>query len=483
MVRLQAGPPGLQTSLRDSLQLPLPCKTSTRRAMSESKSTKRLFDFIHESAFDDLSDESVVQAKRCLLDFLGNALVGSTTETGRQMRDFLGSSESGGKVTAIGFGGQTDVLRAALVNGTIAHALDLDDGERRSTVHGGSPIVSAALAAAEESEVDGRQLLTAIVAGYEAALRIGRAVQPSHRNRGFHATATCGTFGAAVAAAKVYGLSRTALTSAVGFAGTNATGLLQFLEDGSQIKHFHPGKAAMQGVLAAQLASSGLSGSPDILEGKRGFLRAFTDEFTLANLTEGLGEGFVIADVYFKPYAACRHCHAPIEAALSVAGQHSLAPESIRVITVKTYKAGVDGHIDPAPQTVVGAKMSTPYSVAVALKTGFAGPAEFSPEAYSDPATLSLAAKVTVVEDPEMTRLVPGKRPAEVLIEAKNGGAFSCRVDLPKGEPENPMDDAALETKFSGLAASCRSVEQVREIIAAVKHIETSIDALYPLIK
>jgi len=451
--------------------------------MPESTSTTALLDVLHGLTYEDLSKEVVSQAKRCLLDFLGNSLIGSTTETADKMRGFLHGCDGTAKITVIGYGMQTDPLRAALVNGITAHALDMDDGERRSAVHGGSPIVSTALSAAQDCAADGRTILTAIVAGYEMAIRVGRVVQPSHRSRGFHSTATCGTFGAAVAASKVYHLSRDYLASAVGFAGTSAAGLLQFLEDGSQIKLFHPGKAAMQGILAAQLARTGLVGSPDVIEGKRGFLRATTDEFILANYTEHLGSGFAISDVYFKPYAACRHCHAPIEAALAITRTHSLAPESIQAITVKTYKAGVDGHNDPAPQTVLGAKMSTPFSIAVALSAGFAGPAEFSREACQDPETLKLAGIVSVEEDPRMTSLVPGKRPAEVTIGTTDGRTFSNRVDLPKGEPENPMDDQALQSKFLGLAAACRSKEQAEEIIRVVASIEDRLEALYPLLR
>lgn len=450
---------------------------SRQKGPSES-----LADFVYHLSYESLPPEVVHQAKRCLLDYLGVALIGSTTETAEKARTFLSRFGSEGNNTVFGYGIKTEFFKATLINGITAHVTELDDGERRSTVHPGSSIIPALLSTAEKENADGRNVITALVAGYETALRIGRAIQPFHRNRGFHATATCSTFGAAMAAAKVLNLSREETASALGLAGTSASGLLQFLEDGSDIKQYHPGKAACNGAMAAYLAASGFTGSSQVLEGKRAFLAATTDDCKVSEITDGLGKRFAILDVYFKPYAACRHCHAPIEAVLNMRDTHGVRTEDVKTIQVWTYKSAVDGHQDPCPQTVTGAKLSLPFSVAVALDTGWAGPREFTPEFFHHARVLELAKKVVVTEEPALSSLVPGKRAAIVELLTHNGDILRERIDLPKGEPENPLTDEELQRKFTGLASSCRSQKQIESLLNIVENTEERFGELFPFL-
>lgn len=442
-----------------------------------------LAEYLSGLNYDALPEPVVRQARRCLLDYLGVALAGAATVTAGQVRQFLQGFPGVDGVTVIGMRHRTDVLKAALANGMLAHALELDDGDRRAAVHPGAVVCSAVLPLAEQESIDGRRLLTGIVAGYEAALRVGRAVQPEHRARGFHATGTCGTLGAAVAVAVVRGASTDELARALGLGATSASGLLQFLEDGSQIKHYHAGKAALCGVLAADLARCGLTAPVDILEGKRGFFQALGRQDDAAACIRGLGDDFAIQDIYVKPYAACRHAHAPIEAVLTLRQRHDLKPERLDRITVTTYHAAVDGHQDPAPRGTVGATMSTPYSVAVALCAGRAGPREFAGEMLQNAQVLDLAGRVTVVEDAALTALVPERRPAIVTVRTVDGQEYSHRVDLPRGEPENPVSAADLERKFRDLAGVNRSAEVCDRIVQVVAGIENRIGALFPLLR
>jgi len=368
-----------------------------------------------------------------------------------------------------------------MLNGITSHVLELDDGHRYATVHTGAAVISSLLPLIEQrGNIDGKSAIVSLVVGYETALMLGKAVQPSHRSRGFHATATCGTIGAAMAASKALNLSKEDMSNALGLAGTSASGLLQFLEDGSEIKQYHPGKAALCGLLAAYLAQSGLTAPHNILEGGRGFFHSTTDNCKLSGISANLGKSYAILDVYFKPYAACRHCHAPIEAILNIRSRNNFDIDQINKIFVFTYRSAVDGHSDPLPKSIVGAKMSVPFSVAVTLKTGWAGPKQFEPSSFNDPEIVSIAKKVEVKEDPTFTQLVPLKRPAVVEITMLDGRKFQDRVDFPKGEPENPMSDENLRKKFTELTSSCRSTEEIKNIVKIVENTEKQIGEIYP---
>ncbi len=450
----------------------------------EMRISNLLVDFAYNLDYKDLPKEVIHQAKKCLLDYLGVALRGSTTQTGDKIRKFLSEFDEKGKITTIGYQRKTDILKAALINGITSHALELDDGHRGSSVHAGSAILSAVLPLIERNGIDGKTALTGIIAGYETAIRIGKAIQPSHRKLGFHSTATCGTFGVAIAASKILNLSKQQMSSALGLAGTSASGLLQFLEDGSEIKQYHPGKAAINGLLAVYLSKSGITASDNILEGKRGFLQGFSKNFDISMISQKLGKKFAIMDVYFKPYAACRLCHAPIEAVLNIQKEYGdvLNIDNISKISVFTHKSAVDGHIDPFPTTIVGAKMSIPYCIAIALKAGKAGPQEFAPNLFYDPEILNLSQKVKVEENEFYTKLVPKKRPALVEITMADGNKMHNRVDLPKGEPENPMKDKEVQKKFIELASTCRSQEEIKKIISIIKKAEVKIGEIFPYI-
>lgn len=444
--------------------------------------SKALIRHCWQLEYEDLPEPAVRQAKRCLLDYLGAAFGGSGTETAKKVRAFLSKFDVGEHVAAIGHGRKTDALRAALANGITSHVLEMDDGERRSTVHPASAVMSAVLPLAEQRRIAGKRAIAAIVAGYEAAIRLGRAVQPSHRACGFHSTATCGTFGAAVAAAKVLELGERETSAAFALAGTSASGLLEFLSGGGEMKQFHPGKAAMCGLVAAHLAQCGFAAPEDILEGDRGFFRSMSEDFHPAECLEHLGEKWAILAVYFKPFAACRHCHAPIEGAIRIRERRRIALDQIAKISVSTYKQAVDGHAENRPQSSTAAKMSLPYCVAVALKTGWAGTEEFEPACFRDPEVLRLSGMVEVCEDEALTKLVPGKRSAIVVLTLKDGRSFREHVEVPKGEPENPLSDDEIEQKFMSLASSSRTPECLKEIRAVVENMEDRLDELFPLL-
>src|SRR5690606_29784581 len=220
----------------------------------------------------------------------------------------MGGAEQAHLVT----GGQSSVLNAALVNGAASHVVELDDIHKGSIIHAATVVIPAALAVAEWKGLSGKELIAAVVAGYEVCYRIGEAVSPSHYYY-WHNTATCGTFGAAIAAAKLLGLTTEQTIAALGNAGTQAAGLWEFIEDGAMTKQLHTGKAAMNGLLAALLAQKGFTGPQKILEGNRGFFKAMSEEYDASRVTEGLGNEFKIMENSFKIHASCRHTHHAVD--------------------------------------------------------------------------------------------------------------------------------------------------------------------------
>lgn len=339
----------------------------------------------------------------------------------------------------------------ALIGGIYAHVIELDDGHRIGMVHPGSPVISALLAVAEKYPVKQEDLLRGIVVGYEVTIRLACAVQPSHKLKFYHATGTCGTVGAAMGIAAMLGFDFEHTKSAFSAATTSAAGILEMIDGDTQMKPYNAGRAAMDGVTAAFIGKARFKSPDDALGGKRGFLKVMSDEPKLQYVTDFSGDAYMIESIYRKPYAACRHCHPSIEAALTLRNKKEFELNEVKQIDVATYKLAVEGHDHTRIEGSNSAKMSIPYSLAVALCTGKAGMDEFTDEKIMDASVLNMAGKVNVTANDELSDLCPQKRVAIVTVKT-NKGDFVERVDYPKGEPENPLTEAELETKFKGLA-------------------------------
>jgi len=407
-------------------------------------------DFALGLRFDDLPSEVIYQAKKCLLDFTGAAMAGSATHVADMVFGYY--SEIGGKseTTVLAKHKKLPAVHSSLVNGVFAHALELDDGHRRGGLHPGSSIIPAALAAAELSMADGKELLTSIIAGYEVAIRIAKGVAPSHVLRGFHPTATVGTFGAATAASRLLGLGHEKTVMAMGIAGLFAGGLLQVMDEGGMLKPINPGKAASGGCIGAQLASRGMLAPERILEGDKGFLKATSDTVDFNLLTQDLGTDFEICNVYFKLHSCCRHIHPAIDALLQILNDHNLEAENIEHIAVETYPLAIQlcGH-RPEKDTasIPDARFSVPVTLALAGFNRNCGLEVFSETELSRPDVWKLAQKVEVVSSEKWNALYPEKRGADVTVKAK-GAVFQQEVELAKGDPENPVSFEELHDKF-----------------------------------
>lgn len=428
--------------------------------------TLRLAEFCANLSFDQLDEEVVTAVEKRVVDLLASSYAGTSTEPGEIMLNYVGTL-GGDEATVVG-GGRSLAQFAALANGTTAHALDVDDGHRAASAHPGSAIIPAALAIAEKHDCSGRDLVVAIAAGYEAMIKTAVAVQTSHRERHFHATATSGCFGSAVAVASLLDLDTDGVADALGLGGTQAGGLFEFLAKGSMVKRFHPGRAALAGVLAGELAANDYDGPDTIIEGEEGFARAFADEYDLTPF-DNLGSPFEIVRSYIKPYPSCRHTHGPIEGALDLRDEIDL--ESIVSIRVETYHTA-SLHDKVAVENLLDAQMSIPYCVTVALIEGAADLAQFDPP-KTDARIRSMLERIEVVATDEMESSYPAARPARVVVETTNGGRHSTDVDYPFGAAENPMSEVDLREKFHDLAADSLSESRCERILDLAFDVET----------
>lgn len=401
--------------------------------------TEKFVDFILSTDYEKLPKNVIDQVKLCFLDFLGVTIRGSKTKSAIAINNIIKKdSES----WIIGHK-KSSTLDSAFANGIAAHCLDLDDGHRFAQLHPGACVIPAALSTCEAYNKNGKELISSIVAGYEIGISLGILVNPEHRNRGFHSTGTCGTFGAAAAACKALYLNKYETINALGLAGTQASGLLESDHAGSMGKHLHAGKAAQSGVLSALLAREGFTGASTIIDGKEGFLSTMVnDDIKDKKLKIG---NFHILDVYFKRYPVCRHLHSTIDAASCILNENDLKAENIQKIFVKTYKIAAN-HDDYDPKTKEAIRQSLPVSLAIAVQNKNLCLENLK----TNKEIAEISSKVVIECDENLDDLYPYKRSSEVIIHTKNQ-LYKKRVDLAKGEPENQFTKNELMNKFNDL--------------------------------
>jgi 2-methylcitrate dehydratase PrpD len=434
--------------------------------------TDNLAQFISWICFDELPKEVVHQTKRCLLDFLGVALAGGSVGLAPLITNLIcdmgGSEES----TIIGDGRKIPALNAVFVNSIKGHTLDMDDGHRYANGHPGVVVIPSAIALAEKENITGKELIEAIVVGYEIFIRIAALINPSHLKRGFHTTGTVGPFGAAAACSKILNLNEREIKNALAIAGLQGAGLLEVLTSGQMMKPLHPGRASQGGLIASLLAKGGAEGPNLILEGEKGFFKAFSDVREFNRISSDLGNNFEIMNIYFKLHAACRHIHPAIDAVKEIMERNEIDIDKIKRIEVSTYSVaynltGRKGEED----TELGAKFNLPISIALVLVYGKAGIDEYSMEYIKKPMVQELSKKVKVIVDKERDYVYPNKRSACVKIEDSKG-AYQYEVELPKGDPEVPLSDDELKDKFFHNAKKALPIGKITKIQEAISNIE-----------
>ncbi|WP_085993078.1 MmgE/PrpD family protein [Oceanobacillus senegalensis] len=420
--------------------------------------SKELATYIMETNYDDFPDEVVEFTKLCILDYFGSAIAGSTKAPVQMIHDF--AIEMGGTPQAtLVTGGKTSVAQAALVNGASSHIVELDDIHKASIIHAATVVVPAALAVAEWKKLSGKDLITAVIIGYEVGFRIGEAVTPSHYYY-WHNTATCGTFGATAAVAKLLNLNEEQIIHALGSAGTQAAGLWEFIEDGAMSKQLHPGKAAMNGVISGLLAQKGFTGASKILEGDRGFFQAMSETFDESKVTNQLGNKFKIMENGFKIHASCRHTHHAMDLLIDLKKEKGISEDDIKGVRVKTYQVALDITDNDNPNTEYASKFSLQYCTALALVKGEGGLDAFNQDTLWNGKIRNLMKKVQVEVDPEINDNYPEKWGVIVEVSFTSGEKIIKQTDYPKGDPENPVFGSELREKFLKLATELSEDER-----------------------
>jgi 2-methylcitrate dehydratase PrpD len=447
---------------------------------------ERLATFAADLTYDALPAAVVADVKLRALDILGIALAASAHEVGPPMRGGLEAWAGRGECTVIGAKFTASAPIAIMVNGTLAHGLDFDDTHAPSVTHASAVVIPTVLALGEAAGLDGRAVITAAVAGYESIARIGMGAPAAFHSQGWHATSTCGTFAAALAAGVCERLDRATLTSALGIAGSFASGVMEFLEDGSWVKRLHPGWAGQAGATAAALARAGFPGPATILEGRYGLYRTFVSTDPDPRPFDTLGRTWETLNVGFKPYPACHYLHAFLDCALALREAHRLDPDAIEAVECLVPPTGMPIVAEPReaklrPRTSYDAQFSLPYSVAAALVDGRVDLDTYATDRLGDPRVLALAERVACRPDPDTT--FPNGFPGWVRVRLTDGRVVETREPDGRGGPARPLPPRAIVEKFRANAGRVLPAARVSEIERVTLALDTLPDvrSLMPL--
>jgi 2-methylcitrate dehydratase PrpD len=444
--------------------------------------SKILSDFCHDLTYEKLPAEVIEKAKLCILDYVANVYGSLELDAVKRVVSSIRSLAGEGAVTCLGCGFSAPILEAAFVNGVTAEAIEAQDGLRFGGNHPGTAAIPAALAIAEKNGMGGKDVITAVVAGYETADRAAASVHPRHTLSGFLPTGTTSTFGAAMAAAKLTGLDKPTTLSALGCAGyILPLSMAEDLMGGYTVKIVQGGKAAQCGIMAAELAGSGVTGMPNVFEGSKlngGFCKITTDQpAALERLTDGLGERLTILDIYFKPYTSCRHTHGAAQAAIGLVTEHKIGPKDVKKVDVFTYGIAVIavGKEVKLNDSFVNAQFSIPYIVSVAVADGKVGPTQLTEKRLSDPGLIEFTRKVTVNYDDDLNKLYPDKTASRVEITLADGTVLKKQVEIPAGDPRDPLTADRLSGKVRAFAGD-RDEKKLGAVIDGILNLETVTD-------
>jgi len=439
--------------------------------------TQQLARYCYRTKFNGLSDEVIDCAKYRFLDFISVACRGSQEDPSKTVYRLV--KEMGkGEGVIVGIKEKAPYLYSALANGTASHAIEMDDVHNEASLHPGVVVFPSALATGEMVGASGKSFILGVVLGYEVMARLGRSLGAENSyKRGFHPTGTCGPFGASVACSKILGLREDGILNAMGISGSQAAGSMEYLAQGSWTKPFHAGWAAHSGMVAALLSQKGFKGPSSIIEGRDGFLHAYSDGSDPSRVLEGIGSTFQILRASVKPHACCRYMQPPIDAVLKIVNEYKLQPEQVKKIKVGVLKAGAPLIAEPIeskfnPQSIVDAQFSMPFGAAVALLYGKAGLREFQLPTIQSRPVREMMRKVECFTDPELDRTFPKQWRASAEILTEDEKSYSAKVEYPKGDPENPLSWEELIERFHDLTGQIMKKEQRLKIVEGIERLD-----------
>ena len=448
------------------------------RNNNETGITQILAKFASNVNYEDLPPDVVDRAKYFCLDFAGVTLNGSTTDSAKAVVKALDDVGRSGPSTIVGTNKQALPEYAAMANGTAFHSIEMDDVNNEASLHPGVVAFPTALAMADIAPVTGKDFISAVVAGYDVIIRLGRALKPKeHYGRGFHPTGTCGAFGAAAVAARLLGLQGDDYTHSLGIAGSQAAGSMEYLAQGAWTKRLHPGWSAHSGIWAALLARAGYSGPTTILEGRDGFLNAYSGDPDPSLVLKDLGEEYQVTRTSVKPHACCRYNQGPIDCLLEIGKSNDFQTMDVEEVKIGVLSQGMRLVAEPVeakrnPKSVVDMQFSMPFAAAVALSYGSASLNEYAIGIPDRPEVRHIMDRVQCVTDPKLDAQTPKLFPAWAEVRTSDGRTMRSELTYPKGDPENPVTCDEMRSKFNLLSAPVISSQRQQEIISAIDSLE-----------
>jgi 2-methylcitrate dehydratase PrpD len=442
--------------------------------------TEKFADFCEQLRYEDLPHDVIKRTKLLILDTVGIIIrARHDAESTSSLVSAIEKLEmSNGSCQVFSDNKSYSPSAAALLNGTLAHSLDFDDTHAEASLHSSAPILAAALAAAEMNKSSGQQLITACVVGYEIQIRLGLAGgSSSHYKKGFHPTATCGIFGAAAAAGYLMGLTKEQYISAFGIALSQSAGSMQFLTDGAWTKRSHVGQAAQNGLSCAIMAAEGFKGPSKAFEGQWGYFHSYASGGDMEKAVDGLGKKFETLNLGVKPYPSCRYSHAAIDGIIELKNELGFSTAELDDIDIGLSETALNIIGYPLsdkqnPKSVVDGQFSMPFCAAVTVKSGGLKWDDYKNH-LNDRDTLSLCNKIKVSPDKDAEECCPEYMSAKVKVVVK-GKKYEKFVKIPKGEPENFMEDSEFISKFRSLTEPYLSNERIDQLTGSMLKLDQS---------
>ena len=442
--------------------------------------TEKFGDFCEQLRYEDLPHDVIKRTKLLILDTVGIIIrARHDAESTSSLVSAIEKLEmANGSCQVFSDNKSYSPSAAALLNGTLAHSLDFDDTHAEASLHSSAPILAAALAAAEMNKSSGQQLITACVVGYEIQIRLGLAGgSSSHYKKGFHPTATCGIFGAAAAAGYLIGLTKEQYISAFGIALSQSAGSMQFLTDGAWTKRSHVGQAAQNGLSCAIMAAEGFKGPSKAFEGQWGYFQSYASGGDMEKAIDGLGKKFETLNLGVKPYPSCRYSHAAIDGIIELKNELGFSTAELDDIDIGLSETALNIIGYPLsdkqnPKSVVDGQFSMPFCAAVTVKSGGLKWDDYKNH-LNDSDTLSLCNKIKVSPDKDAEECCPEYMSAKVKVVVK-GKKYEKFVKIPKGEPENFMEDSEFISKFRSLTEPYLSNERIDQLTGSMLKLDQS---------
>lgn len=437
--------------------------------------TRQLAQHVAQVRYENLPKKVVEKAKQLILDQLGCELACSTKPWSKIVYEYTAQkAPAQAESTIVNYGLRTRAEDAALVNATFGHGFEIDDTDLTSKIHPGCVVIPVAMALGERESLRGKEFLTAVVLGYDVALRVGGAARFAIE-RGFHPTPVFAPFGAVAAVSKILEMNVDEVLNAFGIAASHCSGLMEYSETGGEVKRIHGGVAAHAGIRSAMLARQGLTGPSTVLEGKKGFCQAFSDTYHLDDITEGLGKEFRILRTGLKPYCCCAGQHAALDAASLIVEKHKVRPDEIEAIVVGQgpQEAKVVGSI-VEPHDIASMQFSGRFGIALRLLKGGNEFSHYTEANLWDPAVRNFAKKIAWTEDEEIEKTTEAG--ARVTMKLRDGRSLTEKVAWAKGTIHNLLTQEEMKEKFRGLASmvlASNKVEAIIEVIGELERLDT----------